>query len=261
MQERAANIFAYGDGEYVTEVGFCIHTLDGTPGEITQLLRSMVDSDHRNAIRYKVKNKVTKIDFDIACRQGPPATLLPGYEDEADNIIYCITHVVNGRPKVELIMDDFNESVPDYLRTYTSDAGFDFAQLINDDLMEPVKLLWNNRKYVSSLKLLLSMVDTLAFIEYGPTRDCFVRWLDEYCDLSKLEVNAEELWELRNSLLHMTNLESRKVQSRSVSRLMPAFGPLEMEIPALDDDAKPLHVSRFLLHIFPEGIENCADNL
>ena len=70
--------------------------------------------------------------------------------------------------------------------------------------------------YVSSLKLLLSAIDTFAFLEFGDTRNNFKNWLNEFCNLSELKITEEELWEFRNSLLHMTNTVSRKVQNESV---------------------------------------------
>ncbi|MEJ7666936.1 MAG: hypothetical protein WKG07_49245 [Hymenobacter sp.] len=39
-------------------------------------------------------------------------------------------------------------------------------------------------------------------------------------DLSNLEITSDELWEFRNSVLHMTNLDSRKVQLGKAKRLI-----------------------------------------
>ena len=67
------------------------------------------------------------------------------------------------------------------------------------------------------------MIDTLGFGEYGPVGNCFVTWLDEYCDMGQAGVTSPELWELRNSLLHMTNLDSNRVRSGAVEGLKPVI--------------------------------------
>ena len=132
-----------------------------------------------------------------------------------ENDIHCVTHVVNGEVRVDDTYDaESVEAVPDYLTVYRSEQGFEFAQLIHDDYFEAIRLLWNTRKYVSCLKLVLSAIDTLGFVEYGPNGgNCFARWLDDYCDFGSLGLTSAELWELRNSLIHITNLDSRKVHS------------------------------------------------
>jgi len=47
-----------------------------------------------------------------------------------------------------------------------------------------------------------------------------------------------EVWEFRNSLLHMTNLDSRKVLAGAVRRLMFYVGTMPEGIPMEDDEAK-----------------------
>ncbi len=43
--------------------------------------------------------------------------------------------------------------------------------------------------------------------------------MDAYADLKPLGITSEELWELRNGLLHMTNLDSRAVNKNKVRRI------------------------------------------
>ena len=83
--------------------------------------------------------------------------------------------------------------------------------------------------------------------EYGPCNDCFSRWLDEYCDLQSIRLTSAELWELRNSMIHMTNLESRKVRSGKTAQLLPRITHPDRELPEYFDGMKVFHVSRFLL--------------
>ena len=128
----------------------------------------------------------------------------------------------------------------DYVFTYRKGSNFDLPALFNDDYFRAVKLLWNNKHYVSAMKLLLSAVDTFGYLEHGDMPCSFQAWLTEYADLSELGVTADELWELRNSLLHMTNLDSRRVASGKVRRLMFYVGQLPESYPLEDAEAKYL---------------------
>jgi len=115
----------------------------------------------------------------------------------------------------------------DYLTRYMTDAGFDFPRLLNDDFFQPVRILYNARHYVSATKLLLVAIDSMSFIEYGDSDgNTFTRWLDTYANLGQLGITAEELWEHRNSLLHMSNLDSRRILAGKVRRLFTYVGTL-----------------------------------
>lgn len=87
----------------------------------------------------------------------------------------------------------------------------------------------------------MSCVDTLAFVEYGDVPGNFTRWLDAYVDLRILGISSDELWEFRNSVLHMTNLTSRKVISGKVSPIMPFVGRLNSQ-PIQPGLAKPFNL-------------------
>ncbi len=88
----------------------------------------------------------------------------------------------------------------DWLIKYTKDDKFHFDQLINDDYFVAIKLLFNARHLASACKLLVSCIDTLAFIEFGDERNNFASWLDDYVDLAPVGVTSTELWEFRNSI-------------------------------------------------------------
>lgn len=119
----------------------------------------------------------------------------------------------------------------DYLQKYVTAEGLDFPRLLNDDFFLPIKLLYNHRHYASATKLLLSFIDTVGFIEFGETKsNVFTLWLDAYADLTPVGVTAAELWELRKSLLHMSNLNSRRVQAGHVKALISYVGQLPANI-------------------------------
>lgn len=116
----------------------------------------------------------------------------------------------------------------DYFGKFFNDQGFDFSGLLNVDFFNPVRILFQKQHYVSATKLLLVAIDSMSHVEYGDVPGSFVKWLHQYADLSKIGITAEELWEQRNSLLHMSNLDSRKVRAGGARRLVAYVG----EIPA-----------------------------
>lgn len=122
----------------------------------------------------------------------------------------------------------------DYFGTFFTKDGFDFSGLINADFFQPVRILYQSQHYVSAAKLLVVAIDSIGYVEYGDIKEnSFIKWLDTYADLSELGITAEELWEHRNSLLHMSNLDSRKVLSGKVRRLVTYLGelPADVELP------------------------------
>jgi hypothetical protein len=134
---------------------------------------------------------------------------------------------------------DFEEMSVDYIPKYLTDAGFDFPRLLNDDFFHAIRLLFNHRYYVSAAKLLMTFIDTAGFVEFGDTgENTFVKWLNAYADLTPVGVTAEELWEHRNSLLHLTSPDSRRVLAGKVRRLTSYVGNPPEDFPKEDKDAK-----------------------
>jgi hypothetical protein len=144
----------------------------------------------------------------------------------------------------------------DYFGRYFTEKGFDFPNLINDDFFAPIRLLYKNEHYVSSAKLLMIFIDSVGYIEYGDAVPVpFIAWLDTYADLASVGVTAPELWEHRNSLLHMSNLDSRKVVSGKVRRLMFYLGTLPAGMPDEGPDAKYYNLT-LLIHSIANACEN-----
>ena len=258
MKEDCINIFAYGDEIYVRFIGYRIYEVDGSYEDISNFLKSRVIDDHTQVSPTALDQPITWENFNSIFRMGRLRDLMPDHDVFPENPICCATPIVDGVVRIDDFVDfETDNTIPDYLVIYTTDSGIDIPRLINDDYLVAVKLLWNSRKYISALKLIFSMVDTLGFIEYGPTNGCFIKWLDEYCSLEELGVTSEELWELRNSILHMTNLDSRKTKKGAVRRLLPIFTANENEYPLEPDDALGyFHVLRFCTETLPKGIAN-----
>ena len=254
MPETLVNIFLFGNTDQVESIGHCLYVREGTYSELTSFLQSRVAEDCKAAPRHKLPESHTWEEFYGLNRILPITEVLLEEDVVPDNAVFCITPIVDGTPKFDASEDVYSTiAPPDYLRKYVTKRGFDFPNLIDDDYYDALRLLWNNKKYISCMKLTFSMIDTLGFIEFGPVQGCFVRWLHSYCDVQKLGVTAEELWELRNSLVHMSNLDSRRVRRGQTTRLFPVFLPLDYEAPRSDDE-KRLHFARFLLVVLPEAI-------
>ncbi len=126
-------------------------------------------------------------------------------------------------------------------------------KLINDDYFEAMRALCNAGHYVSMAKLLMSCIDTLAFVAFGDTRGNFTNWLDEYCELEPLGITSDELWEFRNSILHMTNLSSRNVLKGRHSRITPFIAAVGCAAPSNSGDEKPFNLLG-LLHVVAGGV-------
>jgi hypothetical protein len=138
----------------------------------------------------------------------------------------CITPIVNGEPKVDIAqghepfyVSGFEDhpklgrgKMEDYLESYTTSDGFNMPELLNDDYFNAIKLLFNSKYYVS-------FIDTVSYIEFGDISGGFVQWLNKYALIEKLGITELQLWEHRNSVLHMSNLDSRKVLAGKEKRI------------------------------------------
>ena len=261
MKERIVNVFVYGDDEYVRSFGWCTYMAEGSYQALTSFLQSRVDHDFKGAQRHELPRVELRSVFEFAARLDALEHVAPGIAEVVGDSVYCITHIVNGRPQVgDVLRAPPDGTFPDYLSLYWTDSGFDFGQMINDDFMDAVKVLWNSKKYISALKLLVIMIDSLGFAEFGSDEKCLVLWLDKYCDLSSLGVSSQEIWELRNSLVHMTNLNSRRVEKGQVTRLLPVITSPSCDIQVEGESFKSLHFSRLLLWVIPKGLVSWADS-
>lgn len=130
----------------------------------------------------------------------------------------------------------------DWRDKYLTEKGFRFSELINDDFFQPFRILYQAGYYVASIKLMLVAVDSIGYIEFGESTrgedTPFVKWLKKYADLTSVDVTPRELWEHRNSLLHMSNLDSRQVQKGSIKRLVAYVGSIPPEVELFEENAK-----------------------
>ena len=257
IERGAVNIFVYGTGEYFDEIGYSLHLL---PAEITEarkseILREKAETDFNLPTRHRLSRRMSREDLYGTMRREPWDLEQVG-NIIASGVRYCITPVVNGRPRADETLETLNGyAVDDYLAMYKADNGFiDLLRLIDSDFVKPIQHLFKAQFYVAATKLAMSMIDTLGFIEFGPQRGVFQRWLKTYADLSSLNVSPEELWELRHSLVHMTNLASKNVESGKVEALTFIIAETDIDMPERLGDMKVLHLKRLLAMVLPHAI-------
>jgi len=276
--ERIFNVFLDVADELIVSIGVQAHVCAGTDEEKRSLLQSAVNSDARSAIRFPLPENVNPIG------DGQPASpnsrrlkwtsylqlqeigrmmdlidpVLSVFSPPAQPFI-VVTPVVNGQPKVDGVSEIVTSELaqPSYefrvrlhfLQRYIIDGSFHFNRLINDDFFEPIKLLLNSRYIVPPAKLLLSAIDTFGFLAFGDEGNVFKRYSKDYIDVTSLKVTVEELWELRNALIHMTTYDSRRVRSNDVRRLLLMRGQFPKGVSNETFDGVYLNVDSLYLEI------------
>lgn len=268
---KAFSIFLFIQDNQIVEIGYTCYPIDMDEISLCRLMQDNVNNNFMISRRVKLRSPISLDDYNASCRLGVHFKYFePIFEKENASInpLVLITNIVDGQPRIDLITDHqpfiYTEDVqkvvhqdggyiPDYLEKYMKDEGFDMSSLIHDDFYVPMKLLFNNQLYISCAKLLLSCIDTIGFIEFGNSRDVFVKWLNTYADLAPHNVTAEELWELRNSLLHMSNLDSHKVLQGKHPRIMLYVGS-QSERERKMDGCKSLNLHTFVASTMPQAL-------
>jgi hypothetical protein len=200
LKEPAYNLFLYVDKSLITALGVAVHELDGTDPEKISALQQRVSDDYKTAKRYKLARRFEWGEYESLMRLGRELEAFEEIFRDCNaplNPLVAITPIVDGAPTILAItalgpmnLEDFRGTpleepgvMIDYLKAYVKDGHFDVPQLINDDYFLAIKQLYNARHFVSAAKLLMSFIDTVAFIDAGDVRDGFSQWLRKYADL------------------------------------------------------------------------------
>jgi hypothetical protein len=253
MAESIYNVFIFFENDLCSTVGYTSHENSGNDAQGSEYLRARLAEDFSTAKKLKLTNHFTRSEYNARCRVGEGHHL---YDElfamlNAGPAPLCVaTPVKNGEvffnyssEQGDLDMNDISAKLGakgvmvDWLARYSSERGIDSSQLIHDDYFLAIKLTFNARLYVSAMKLLVSCIDSLAYIEYGNERNSvpFTKWLDAYAELAPLGITAVELWELRNGILHMTTINSAKVRANKVRRISFRVGG-SPDYPRHEDD-------------------------
>lgn len=266
--ERVFNLFVYFEGGIAREYGVRHYRLGGDDVAKTAALAAAVATDYARAKRLPLRRTFTPGEWLAQQRLGMDLGL---FEEglalyRADSTpLYCLTSIVDGVVRADIQTDlephqgeRVGEGLPgtmiDWLQLYTEGCQIRIDRLINDDYFSAIRLLFNTRHIASASKLLMSCIDTLAFVEYGDESTIFVSWLNTYANLKPVGVTAEELWQFRNSMVHMTNVASRAVLAGKTTALMPYIGSDDLAFLARSGEHKPFNLHALILAI-AEGVK------
>lgn len=235
--EEIYNLFLFFENGRCSSIGCVAHQFDGSDEDGCEFLRSQLEVDFKTAKKISLVRSFTLSEYNAKCRLGEGLDLCEEvfFMFNAVRSPLCmITPVDDGKLSYNyssdhspLSMKDVwgkfgrKDKMIDWLEKYRNGNEIDLVRLIHDDYFIAIKLTYNEGLYVSSMKLLLSCIDSLSYIEYGNVKKPhpFIGWLDTYADLSSIGVSSSELWELRNGILHMTNISSAKVRDNKVRRV------------------------------------------
>jgi hypothetical protein len=276
LKETVYNLFVYVEKSLITELGLAAHALEGAEADKISTLQVLVGQDYKIAERHKVKAGVKWHTYEALMRLGRELELFEEVfraHDAPINPLYVITPVVDEMPRILAVAGTGPlhlaalEGTPlappgkmvDYLEAYIKDGNFDIPQLLNDDYFEAIKLLLNAGHLVSAAKLLMSFVDTVAFVDVGDVSGAFSLWLNSYAELARLGITADELWEFRNGLLHMTNLYSRKVASGLIAPIILYSGKGPHPIPPSADGPRYVNVKE-LIETIAQGVSRWVES-
>jgi hypothetical protein len=235
MPETIYNLFLMFCDGLCREIRYATHDVDLDDDDALVFLARHIAVDLNNSQPINLSRPFSVDDLEAHARLGLSQQLWDEafvHLNASEQPLSIVTNVVDGVPQTKFqtqigdpdiyLRNDLAPGIEmdDWIIRYRTSEGLDIPRLINDDYFIAIKLTFNAKLYVSSMKLLLSAIDSLAYIEYGEYgQNVFIKWMDAYADLSPLAITADELWELRNGLLHMTNLDSRKVQTEKVRRI------------------------------------------
>jgi hypothetical protein len=282
MKEQVFNLFVFITGGYVRELGVVVHEAEGADDDKLAYLRNKATTDAAVARHYPVPSRYTVRQDDGTYAPGIHHRLFQQMTDGGrlmevvDEVLeemcasrsplVCVTPVVDGivtidgttnlpqvLPPAESLMIE-RYPIPDYFQVYMTEESFDLARLLNDDFFRAFKVLWRERLFVSAAKLLMSAIDTVAYLNEGDQQGNFARWLNSYVEMSALGVTGEELWEFRNSLLHTTGLDSRKIVARKVQRILFYVGAMPAGFAPKDAAAKYFNLHQ-LFQAIADGLE------
>jgi len=246
MKEKIFNLFVFSNLDMISQVGAVYHEIDGTDKEKISFLQSRVQSDFDNVELFDLplniitsfkgltKNSIDYMTYRDLCHKGQNLVIFEKVFEKyhaSESPLVVITPVKNGKIKIDGVenINEFSQEFPekleidkqdDWLIGYLDKNGLHLDKLINDDFFEAIRLLYNNSHYVSAMKLLMICIDTMAYLEFGNTKGNFQNWISTYSKIIDLNITANELWEFRNSILHMTNLDSHKVSQGKEKRLL-----------------------------------------
>jgi len=249
MNEVIVNLFFFVEKRLVKSLGASGHTFEGDEEQAKLFLQNRVAIGSTACTSYSLPVENLKAWLGIDAEQGLPIEMYSYlrrcgkavwlFEEALRDVrapavpFVLITAVVDGQPQTDAVghanpidcpeihFKAFGEKIKgtDWLAANITASDLNVHELLGDDFTEAIKVLYASKLYVSAMKLIMSFIDTVAFIELGDVQGNYVTWLSKYANLALVGAKPSELWEFRNAILHMTNPFSRKVHSGSVAPL------------------------------------------
>jgi len=246
MRETVFNLFLYLEGEIIKSIGAVPHDFDGDEHQAMVFLRNQAGTDASRAAHFPLPVADIKLWIGVDAQAGLSHEIYSYisrtgkamwlFDELLQNLnapnspIVCITAIADGKPRIDVIADvdsstcaetlsdEFGGTVIriDWLAAYVTPSGLNVHDLLHDDFTKAIKLLYAHGHYVSAMKLIVSFIDTVAYLHFGDVSGNYEMWLSKHVVLGPVGVTPSELWEFRNSILHMTNPHSRKVLSGKV---------------------------------------------
>jgi len=277
MKEKIFNLFLIGDEDKIFQIGCMVHLSDKSDEEKMDFLSARVDIDFQSSERITLISPMSwEYNYGLQRLANDISLFEPFFQKHGARAdpFSIRTAVVNEKIKIDGVHGGdqplpfhggeaenafFGQESYDYLSTYIKNGGFNIIQLLHDDHFEAVKILYNQGKVISSLKLLMIFIDTIGFLESGYDQGSknFIGWLDNYVDLARIGITAIELWEFRNGVLHMTNTESNKNRAGHVDRLIPRVSPTALTHPVVVSGFKHFEILGLIMAI-ADGISKWA---
>jgi hypothetical protein len=233
--ETIYNLFIFYCDDTCSTIGYTSHAHKGSDADGIAFLKASLTEDFQHSARFNLTVPFTRAEHNARSRLSESHHLYEEFFASSganERPLFVSTSVKDGEIFVNAIVEDRDSSVnvvleefgfkglmDDWLVKYSNGKGINLSQLVHDDYFLAIKITFNAGLYVSSMKLLVSCIDSLAYIEYGDEQGAFVSWLNMYADLRPIGITAVELWELRNGLLHMTNTNSKKVRRNNIRRI------------------------------------------
>lgn len=264
--EKTFTIFMYFENNIAHEFGMVCHEISGSDDEKLKILHQQLEIDVNIAKRFKLKRNYTFEQWTAHKRIGRDDSIfLSGFDyfgySAMRSPMLSFREVIDGILPPDVITLKGSERLwgntvsqlmydtPDWLHRYTKNGLLLLNDLIEDDFFSAIRQLMEAGHNVSSAKLLMLCIDTLSFLEYGDVQHNFTKWLHRFSELSELNITPEEIWEFRNSIVHMTNLSSRKVREGKVVRLSIFNGPVDQPTPQPFSDTKLFNLEKLLAEI------------
>ena len=186
-------MFVFIEVGSISEYGMRYHHHSGSDVEKLEFLQAAVDSDFKIARRFKLRRTFKTGQWKATQRQGLDIGLFNEgltHFRASEAPIICVTAIVDGKPRIDIKTDlasfrgekvgqELPGDMEDWLIKYTEGDKFRFDKLINDDYFSAIKLLFNAKHMASAAKLLMSCIDTMAYVEYGDTPRNLANWLED----------------------------------------------------------------------------------